>query len=120
MSPLRLRAFVGGAGRRLAVLLVLLGLSGAVVLHHGVPSGMAIGGSHGEHAAPACPAVLTAGGVIAVVGLVRRRRHRRAAPLPRSPLVLCGTGALVPYPTAARPRDGPKVPLFLLLGVLRR
>lgn len=120
MSPLRLRAFVGHAGRRLAVLLVLLGLGGAVALHHGMPVGVSMGSEHGEHTATTCPAVLTVGGLIAVVGLVRRTRRCRTAPLPRAPLTLTGPSVLALQPTAARPRDGPRVPLFLLLGVLRR
>lgn len=119
MSPLRLRAFLTGTGRRLAVLLAVLGLGGAIVVHHGVPAALAMGGAHGEHATAACPAVLSAAGVIAVVGVVGRRR-RRATSLPRAPLTLCGPSTMVLTPVAARPRDGPKVPLFLVLGVLRR
>lgn len=118
MSPLRLRALLTGTSRRLAVLLAVLGLGGAIVAHHSVPAGMAMGGAHGEHATAACPAVLSAAGAIAVIGVVGRRR--RAAPLPRARLALSGPSPMVAARTAARSRAGPKVPLFLLLGVLRR
>ncbi len=108
------------SSKQFAVLLVILGLGGAVAVHHGMPNGMSMGGGHGEHTATVCPAVLTAGTVVAIVGTARRRRQRRAESLPRTPLARRKKSVIALLPTAARSRDGPKIPLFLLLGVLQR
>src|SRR5690606_40121251 len=62
-TPLRMQALLAGTHRRLAVVLAVLGLGGALAVHHGVPAALATGATHGEHATAACPAVLTAGGL---------------------------------------------------------
>ncbi len=60
MSPIALRGALRSSRRRLAVMLVLLGLGGAVAVHHGMPMDM-----HAMSGHTVCLALL-AGGVLLV------------------------------------------------------
>jgi hypothetical protein len=118
MSAMRVRALLRRSRHRVALALVVLGLVGAIVVHHGMPAGMAMDHGHPEHAVATCFGVLAAAVVVvgAVLVVARRRpRRRRARPaLPRL------VHALARRRPPVRARAGPPVPLVLHLGVLRR
>ncbi len=107
MSPIALRGFLRSSRRRLAVVLVLFGLVGAVSVHHGMPMDM--------HAMPGhavCLALL-AGAALLVVGAavstVRGSRSRNVHL--RAPVTPSGT-----WCRSVPARAGP---LYLRLAVLR-
>lgn len=107
MSPLRLRRALRRSRHRLAMLVVLACLSGAVAVHHGMPSGM--------HAMPGqaiCLAMLAAGALLAIGAVLVTRRADRSRPVGvRTPRALV---ALTPRSVPARAG-----PLYLRLAVLR-
>ncbi len=109
MSLISVHRAMRGARRRSALMLILLGLGGAVVVHHAMPMDM--------HAMPGhsvCLAVLAAGALLLAAAAVVRRAARTHPPRP--------VGFRVPRcrPVARRwsipARAGPR---FLRLGVLR-
>ncbi len=107
MSPLSLRRVLRGSRRRLAVLFVLVGLAGAVGVHHGMPMDM--------HAMPGqaiCLAVL-GGALLLVTGVALTGAAGR---LPRPTNFPTPRALVVPSPRSAPARAGP---LYLHLAVLR-
>ncbi len=107
MSPLSLRRMLRGSRRRLAVLFVLVGLAGAVGVHHGVPMDM--------HAMPGqaiCLAVL-GGALLLVAGVALTGASGR---LPRPTSLATPSALIVPSPRSAPARADP---LYLRLAVLR-
>lgn len=116
MGPMAIRAQLARTNQRLAALLAVLVLAGAVVVHHGAPHQM--GGMHGEQSmAAAAMCVGTIATTIAIVGLVAavvRRRRRTLRPVRALPAVVL---RLVPTAPLARARSSP---LYLQNEVLRR
>jgi hypothetical protein len=104
----------------MAVLLVVLGLGGAVAVHHAMPAGVAMPAHEmpADHGAVMCLAVLSAGTML-VVGVVPRRRAPRRRRACRTPLARL-VDALAVAPPVPRARAGPSGSLVLCLGVLRR
>lgn len=107
MTPLQLRRALRHSRRRLAILVVLLGLGGAVAVHHGMPMDM--------HAMPGqviCLAVLGAAALIAggsaLLAGLRRLPRARDVGLPRTLVVI--------QPRSVPARAGP---LYLALSVFR-
>jgi nitrate reductase gamma subunit len=115
---MRIRSLLQRSRRWLATTLVVLGLGGAVVVHHGMPEGMPMDHGHTEHVMATCLGVIAAAATIvgATFLIVRRRRRRR----PQTLLSLRLADALASAPPMVRARAGPPVLLFLRLGVLRR
>jgi hypothetical protein len=117
MGPMAIRASLARTNQRLAALLAVLVLAGAVVVHHGAPHPM--GAMHGDDSMAAAAMCLgTIAGTIAIVGLVgtvvRRRRRRPATPM----RVLLPT-VVRSMPTGPVPRARSS-PLYLQYAVLRR
>ncbi len=106
MSPLSLRRGLRRSRRRLAVLLVLLGLAGAVAVHHGMPMDMHMPG-------PAMCLAVLGGALVLFAGVALTS----AFPRPPSATNLATPRALVVLsPRCAPARAGP---LYLRLAVLR-
>ncbi|MEV4423363.1 hypothetical protein AB0L40_25830 [Patulibacter sp. NPDC049589] len=119
MSALRIRALLERSRRGLLVVLLVLGLGGAVALHHAMPESMPMDGMHGEHAMATCLGVIAAGvAIVVVAGVARRRRRRVGVPRPAATPRLADV--LRHHPPLVRARAGPPVVLYLRLGVLRR
>ncbi|CAB4893494.1 unannotated protein [freshwater metagenome] len=119
MGPMAIRAHLARTDRRLTALLAVLVLGASVVLHHGLPHGMAAmhGDDHGVAAAATCVGtIVSAVAIVGLVAAVARRRRRRPLPRPTrssGPLVL----RLVPTVPLPRARSSP---LWLRHAVLRR
>lgn len=118
MSPMRIRALLQRSRRRLAVALVVLGLGGAIVVHHGMPEGMSMDHGHAEHVMTTCLRVIAAAATIvgAVLAIVRRLS---STPTPQVAALRRADALTRPRPLV-RARAGPPVVLYLRLGVLRR
>lgn len=113
MSPIRIRQLLRRGRRSLMIALVVLGLGGAVAVHHGMPP------EHGgDHAVMVCLAVLQAAVVVAAVAtaLGRAARRRRWPSSRSSPVVDVRAHARPRRRARGRPPD----PLFLRFEVLRR
>ncbi|CAB4920299.1 unannotated protein [freshwater metagenome] len=119
MSALRIRALLQRSRRRLLIALVVLGLGGAIAVHHGMPEGMSMEGMHSDHVAAMCMGIIAVGTAIAVVYAGVRRKRRRRTHL-GAPPILRLADALTHHPPVVRARAGPPVVLFLQLGVFRR
>ena len=107
MGPIAIRALLHASRRRLAIVVVLLGLAGAVAVHHGMPMDMHAMGGH-----TVCLALVLAGVALAaaVAIAVKPARARRLADQ-RAPVTrLSRSCRSVPA------RAGP---LYLRLAVLR-
>lgn len=107
MSPMSLREALRSSRRRLAVVVVLLGLAGAVSVHHGMPMDM-----HGMSGDTVCLALL-AGGVLLVTGIALA-----SPPGPRPRAVGLST-PVAPSGTWCRSVPARAGPLYLRLAVLR-
>jgi peptidoglycan/LPS O-acetylase OafA/YrhL len=107
MSPIALRGSLRSSRRRLAVVLVLLGLAGAVAVHHGMPMDM--------HAMPGhtvCLALL-AGAALIVAGAARAAAR---VPRPRVAELQTPVRPLGAWCRSVPARAGP---LYIRLVVLR-
>ncbi|WP_320670891.1 hypothetical protein [Patulibacter defluvii] len=117
MSPLSIRRRLRRGRRLLALVLVVLGLGGAVAVHHGMPMA---GDGHGHQMAMTCLAVLQVGAALTIVAAaLHRAARRRRWPWSRwiGPLV----ATPLPAPPPPRARAGPPPePRFLRLAVIRR
>lgn len=114
---MRIRASLQRSRRWLAISLVVLGLGGAIAVHHGMPEGMA-GNGHADHVVTTCLGVIAAAvSIVGAVGAVVRRRRRRAR---RPSAVLRLSDALARPRPLLRARAGPPPALHLALGVVRR
>jgi hypothetical protein len=98
------RAWTRRPARRLAILLAVLVVGGAVAAHHAIPEMTAMG------AAATCLAVL--GSAVVAVGLMAPRRRLAAAPDQPAPVL-----RFVAAPRGVPARAGP---VYLELLVLRR
>ncbi|MDQ2895815.1 MAG: hypothetical protein M3Y09_09240 [Actinomycetota bacterium] len=107
MSPIALRGFLGSSRRRLAVLLVLFGLVGAVSVHHGMPMDMHAMPGHAVCLALLAGAVLLVAGAAVTAALGPRPRTIDV----RTPMTPSGT-----WCRSVPARAGP---LYLRLAVLR-
>lgn len=115
---MRIRALLQRSRRWLAVALVVLGLGGAIVVHHGMPEGMSMDHGSAEHVMATCLGVIAA--AVTIVGLAaavrgrRRRRRRRSTGVPRL------RDVLTQHRPPVRSRAGPPPVLYLRLGVFRQ
>lgn len=72
MSPMKIRSAMRASRRRLSVVLILLGLGGAVAVHHAMPPGM-----HGMASHHICLAVLAGVAVLAAAAVAVRAGRPR-------------------------------------------
>ncbi len=107
MSPMSLRAALRSSRRRLAVVLVLVGLAGAVAVHHAMPMDM-----HAMPGQTVCLALL-AGGVLLIAGVALRTG--------RGPRLHVAELSMPVTPSRTRCQSVPARagPLYLRLAVLR-
>lgn len=115
---MRIRALLQRSRRWLAVALVVLGLGGAIVVHHGMPEGVSMDHGGTEHVMATCLGVIAAAativGLVAAVRRPSRRRRRRSTDVPRL------TDVLTQHQPLVRARAGPPPVLYLRLGVFRQ
>ncbi len=107
VSPIFVRSALRSSRRRLAVVVVLLGLAGSVAVHHGMPMDM-----HAMSGQSICLALL-AGAVLLVAGVVLARARR---PRPRAPKL---STPVTPSGSWCRSVPARAGPLYLRLAVLR-
>ncbi len=107
MSPMSLRAALLSTRRRLAVVLVLICLAGAVAVHHGMPMDM-----HAMSGQTVCLALL-AGGVLLAAGVAVATGRA-----PRLHVAELST-PVTPSGTWCRSVPARAGPLYLRLAVLR-
>ena len=108
MSLISVRSMMRSSRRRLVLALVLLGLGGAVAVHHAVPMDM-----HTMPGPSVCLAVLAAGPLLAAAVVVARAARPRP---PRFPHFRTPATRPVACDWSTPARAGP---LYLRLSVLR-